>query len=321
MICQNNPIVLTNFDKFIAARNNVPIMSGDPAPKLPEATLSEFFESKPLNEVFRITGATFRPVPIGHPTGGIPMPSRPSATKIPPIRLWCDADQCDGFRNFDSDDELRAYADDNDRDTFVVFVCRNCRRSAKKYAISYRVSRADKELTAMKLGEDPPLSFHLPARLRKLVGTELEKFNKGLRSEAHGLGVGAFAYYRQVVENQKDRLIDEIIKVAELQNPPSELITELMQAKSENQFSSALDKIKQGIPEILKINGHNPLTLLHKALSEGLHEGTDAECLEIAHDIRVILAEFGERLHAALKDNQELKKSVSNVLNRPKKPS
>lgn len=171
----------------------------------------------------------------------------------------------------------------------------------------------------MKLGQSPALSVQLPSRLRKLVGTDQDKFNKGLRSEAHGLGIGAFTYYRQVVENQKDRLIDEIIKVAKLENPMPELIKELEDAKKQNQFSTAVEKIKHAIPEVLLIHGHNPLILLHKALSEGLHAGTDDECLEIAQNIRVILSEFSERLAMALKDDQELKKAVFGILNRPNK--
>jgi hypothetical protein len=122
-------------------------MSADAPAKPLETTLSEFFESKPLNKVFRITGVTFRPIAIGPSSGGLSMPPRASTTKIPAIRLWCDSDQCDGFCNFDpidSDDELRVYADEKEvRDTFVVFVCRNCRRSVKKYAISYQYSLAD----------------------------------------------------------------------------------------------------------------------------------------------------------------------------------
>jgi hypothetical protein len=61
---------------------------------------------------------------------------------------------------------------------------------------------------------------------------------------------------------------------------------------------------------------YEALTLLHKGLSEGLHTGNDAECLEIAQNIRVILTEFSERLHTALKDDQELKTAVSRILNR-----
>jgi hypothetical protein len=67
------------------------------------------------------------------------------------------------------------------------------------------------------------------------------------------------------------------------------------------------------------INSENPLTLLYKALSEDLHNGTDEECLEIAQDIRLVLSEFSERLHTALKDDQELKKAVSRIQSRSKK--
>ena len=298
-------------------------MSEDPQAKRPEATLSEFFESKPAHVAFRIIGVTLRSISTG-PSSATPMMPNMSKVKLPAIRLWCDSEGCDGFRNFDpvdDNDELRIDKDeDKARDWFFEFVCRNCRRSEKKYAVSYRYNTGDKELIAVKLGEHPPLSLHLPSRLRKLVGSELEKFNKGLQSEAHGLGVGAFAYYRRVVENQKDRLIDEIIKVAKLRSPlPHELLEELDQAKRETQFASAVEKIKHGLPEVLLINTQNPLTLLHRALSEDLHNGTDEECLEIAQDIRVVLSEFSERLHIALKDDQVLKQAVSRIENRSKK--
>jgi len=159
---------------------------------------------------------------------------------------------------------------------------------------------------AIKVGEHPPRYPRLPSRLRSLIGPDQEKLSKGLQSEDHGLGVGAFAYYRQIVENQKDRLIEEILKVVRLHNPNQKLVNELEEAKHEDRFTSAVEEIKQAIPQALLINGHNPLGLLHKALSEGLHAGTDAECLEIAQDIRVVLSDFSERLHTALKDDQDL---------------
>jgi hypothetical protein len=37
----------------------------------------------------------------------------------------------------------------------------------------------------------------------------------GRRAENQGMGIGAFAYYRRVVENQKNRIIAEIKRVAE----------------------------------------------------------------------------------------------------------
>jgi hypothetical protein len=46
--------------------------------------------------------------------------------------------------------------------------------------------------------------------------------------------------------------------------------------------------VKHGIPQARLINGHNPLTLLHNALSAGLHEQSDETCLELAQAVRVV---------------------------------
>ncbi len=70
------------------------------------------------------------------------------------------------------------------------------------------------------------------------------------------------------------------------------------------------------MPQVLLINGHNPLQLLHSALSEGLHGRSDAHCLDLAGSIRVVLAELSERLTLALKDEAELNRALSHLLNR-----
>ena len=85
-------------------------------------------------------------------------------------------------------------------------------------------------------------------------------------------------------------------------------------AKSETQFSKALASVKDAMPQSLLINGHNPLTLLHSALSDGLHDKSDEHCLEIASGVRIVLAELSERLSQALKDEAELKKALSRIM-------
>jgi hypothetical protein len=128
------------------------------------------------------------------------------------------------------------------------------------------------------------------------------------------MGIAAFAYYRRVIEDQKGRIFDEIIKVCGRLSAGEEIITELTNAKNETQFNKAVDTVKLAIPQALFINGHNPLTLLHSALSEGLHAQTDEECLEIATSIRVIMAELAERMGQALKDEAELSAAVKRLL-------
>ena len=119
-----------------------------------------------------------------------------------------------------------------------------------------------------------------------------------------------------MVENHKDQILDEIIKVSKKIAP--EMVDGLELAKKENQFSKAVESVKNGIPQALLINGQNPLTLLHSALSEGLHAQTDEECLDLAHDVRVVLSELAERLGQALKDEAELNKAISRLM-KPKK--
>ena len=84
----------------------------------------------------------------------------------------------------------------------------------------------------------------------------------------------------------------------------------------EIQFSKAVENVKTAIPEVLFIKGHNPLTLLHSALSEGLHEVSDEMCLVAASDIRLILFEFAERLTEAMTDQKELNEALSRLVNR-----
>ena len=150
-----------------------------------------------------------------------------------------------------------------------------------------------------------------------MIGPDREAFLKGRRAENQGLGIGAFSYYRRVIENQKSRIIDEIIKVATRIGAKQEMLDNLKKAQTETQFSKSIEMIKDGIPESLLISGgHNPLTLLHSALSEGLHAESDEDCLEYASSIRIVLSDLAEKLSEALKDDKKLKDAVSKLLNK-----
>jgi hypothetical protein len=109
------------------------------------------------------------------------------------------------------------------------------------------------------------------------------------------------------------------MKVTKVISPNDELIKELEAAKNETQFSKAVESIKQGLPQSLLINGHNPLLLLHSALSEGVHEDDDLTCLELATGIRVVLIELAEKMGQALKDEAELAEAVKRLASKRNK--
>ena len=120
------------------------------------------------------------------------------------------------------------------------------------------------------------------------------------------------------MEDQKNRILAEIIKVAEMVSAPPATISTLKAAQDEHQFSRAIDNVKDAIPQRLLIQGQNPLTLLHAALSKGVHDHSDETCLELATDIRLILAELSELLGQALKDERELRDAVARLSRQPR---
>jgi len=150
-----------------------------------------------------------------------------------------------------------------------------------------------------------------------LIGGDRELFLKGRRCELQGLGVGAFTYYRRVIEDQRNRIFDEIIRVLEKIDPSNEIIAEVRAAKNEQQFGKSIDTIKRALPSSLLVNGQNPLRLLHSAFSEGVHALSDEQCLELATAARTVLFEFSERLAQALSDDAALTQAVA-LLNKPK---
>ena len=115
------------------------------------------------------------------------------------------------------------------------------------------------------------------------------------------------------MESHKDKIIAEIRKVAVAQGLQQDIIDTLDRAAARREFSSAVEEIKDAIPASIKINGANPLTLLHDALSAGLHSEDDVECLYIARDIRLVLTGLAERTSQALKSNTEIAAAVTRL--------
>lgn len=233
--------------------------------------------------------------------------------QVPEIQLHCDNSACEGLRYFEPS-QTQYLRPKETGEHFLTFVCRNCKRSRKTYAFWSRLGEDGVNGELMKFGEFPPFGPPTPARVISIIGGERDYFLKGRKAENQGLGIAAFAYYRRVVENQKTRIIDEIIRVAQKIGAPKEVIDDLNAARGETQFSRAVEAIKHGVPESLRIDGHNPLTLLHSALSEGLHAQTDQQCLELATSIRVVLTELVDRMGNALKEELELSTAVSRLL-------
>ena len=136
----------------------------------------------------------------------------------------------------------------------------------------------------------------------------------GHRAEIQGLGIGAMVYYRKVIENQKNHIIDEIIRVGRRTHSSEPQIEKLKAARDEKDFKKAVETISDALPLVLLINGYNPLALLEQALNKGLHAEKDPHALRLATAIRKILTELAERMARVLEDQTDLDEAVNTIL-------
>ena len=231
----------------------------------------------------------------------------------PELRLYCP--KCGGERTFRAEGDAERLSEKAANVRFVSYLCGDCRRQVKSFSLWIIVGKEPGVGTVYKYGEKPAFGVPVPDRLLCLFGDDRDNFIKGRQCENQGLGVGAFAYYRRVVENHKNEIFDEIIRVCETMiDAPQGLIEELNNAKKETSFTKAMGKIKTALPQGLLINGHNPLTALHGALSVSLHGETDEECLASAHDVRLVLADLIEKMSSLRQNNRELQSAVQHLI-------
>lgn len=273
--------------------------------------LAEFFESSPPNKIIEVSDLAKEIGIYPHGKGII--------FATPEIKLHCDNDKCNGIRYFgcgNNKNNILYLSTESFTHYFLTYYCRNCQHTTKIFAVSAQLFENQKEGRIYKFGECPPFGPPTPSGVLKLIGTDKDLFLAGKRAESQGMGIGAFAYYRRVVENQKNRILNKIITVSEKLNVSKATIDIIENAKKETQFSKAVNAVKDAIPQGLLIKGHNPLLLLYSALSEGLHTQTDQECLELATSVRVVLNELAERLNQALKNEDELNMAVSRIFNK-----
>lgn len=243
--------------------------------------------------------------------GIIPSEVYKNLFELPSIEMHCSSNQCGGIRVFETHDRMPKLDSSYDEEV-IKYICRNCHDTFKRFWLSFTLS--DEKLCIKKLGEYPPFGPHIPSKVFTLLRKSSDLFVKGKRCESQNLGIGAFVYYRRVIENQKNEIFDKLIEVSDKIGATKEFIDSLKKAKKQNSFTKSVEHIKPIFPETLKIRGHNPLTLLNDALSQGVHELNDEVCLSLAQQIRVVLTRFAESLDFALKDDKELSDAVSKLL-------
>jgi hypothetical protein len=239
--------------------------------------------------------------------------------RLPKLTLHCP--RCAGGRHFDPVEKgplvpkpasTRKPSEARFRTAVVAYRCRNCKSQGKDFALSIDTHRQ----ALLKLGEDPAFGQKIPRRVLNLFGEDKDVLLKGKQCENHGLGVGAFSYYRRLVEKRRNTLFELIISVAEANAADAEILATLKMARAERQFDKSFEIVGESVPQSIKVDGQNPLTILYAALSEGIHGLTDEECLKRAQAARTVLELVVTKVDTALAEREEIRRALGQLTHR-----
>lgn len=280
--------------------------------KIQYQTMSTFLENTPPNKSAYISD-------LADWENTSAYPYLQARLRKPDLNLHCSTGSCNRvmtFRFVVSQSAPEVLGVNNWYYLFISYLCSNCQKERKVFSLAAMVQEFGKlQGICYKIGEIPPYGPTVSAKLISLIGPDREIFLQGHRCENQGFGIGAFAYYRRVVENQKNRILERILKVAKKLGTTQDTIDKLNAAIKETQFKRALDMAKDVIPDKLLINNQNPILALHRVLSGGVHEFSDERCLELAKDVRMVLGALSERLSFVLKEDAEVENALSNLMN------
>jgi hypothetical protein len=201
-----------------------------------------------------------------------------------------------------------------------VYYCKNC---GDKYGGGNKqyyqfIWQEQKEFNIfIKVGQWPALSIEPSPEMTIALGAEdTELYKKGLIGFNFGHGIGAVAYFRRVLENKINALLDLIAEAARNAKVADEHLAEIEAVKNSHRVEDKIDIASKILPAHLKPGGHNPLDKLYGPLSAGLHGESDDDCLTIFSEARFVFEYLFKNL---TESNEEARKYVLR-LSAPAKP-
>ncbi len=193
----------------------------------------------------------------------------------------------------------------------MVYMCTHC----QKFERLFFVKIDEDKKWIMKIGQFPAWEIIGEPNIERLLCEHSSYYNKGLVCESQGYGIGAYGYYRRIVEKTIDLLLSE---VSELLTGNDLEIYKVALAKTKETIvtQEKIEIVKDLLPPILRPDGMNPLSVLHSTLSAGLHAESDEICLEYAQACREILVFLVNQIAASKSSSRDFTKSMRKLLDK-----
>lgn len=191
----------------------------------------------------------------------------------------------------------------------VEYNCAGCNNF-----IRYFLIRIGEDLEHIeKIGQFPPPSISIDENLKKMLGKHQDIFRKGLICENQGYGIGAFAYYRRIIEAIIDDLLDKIWSLYSVEER-KQFTSDFEKIKNTKVAEDKIKIAKDILPPTLTHGGVNPLKTIYEVLSEGIHSKTDEECSAIADCIRSTLIALINQVTTTIESQKQIVRGTQELL-------
>lgn len=240
------------------------------------------------------------------------------------ISLYCRQPGCEKLMNWTEDEDNDSVSKDVRRTNPVSvlahtgfwkasYQCNNCQRSLVTYFLFVTLSEVDCEIT--KVGQWPPLSREPdPVVSASWSETDLKLYSDALTFRHANKGIGALPYLRRIIENHMHdvlRLIEEAHALHPIANFDE---AKLQAARKSHRFENKLDVARDYLPSTITPKGHaNPIGTLYGLISEGLHEKTEEECIDIFDNCRVAFEFVVRKLTEAKREDDSYIRSLNKL--------
>jgi len=164
--------------------------------------------------------------------------------------------------------------------SYFEFSCVSCRKSKREYLVEQVL--IDGKIRLQKYGELPRAKLARNRVLQKFLKDDLDNYEKAMICLSHEYGVAAFAYFRRVVENNINKLLDLVTEDAQSSGGDRATLDAISELRKDTPMSEKIRVANLALPSHLKPDGLNPLGRLYQVLSEGVHSLSEAECLKKA---------------------------------------
>jgi len=169
----------------------------------------------------------------------------------------------------------------------------------------------------LKIGQYPPPSVALPPALSKNLGPDAAAlYRKGLQCRNNGFGLAAIGYFRRVVEDKTNELIEVAAKLAESYNIDAAIVAKMRQVASSSDYTPYEEKLQVAatvFPESLKVGAINPLKSLYGLVSKGIHGLNEEQCVAIADRTAEVFEFIFTNLRAQSAERKAFEEKLKNL--------